>query len=470
MPKLPMLSARLQGDLPHAVLAFGCAALALVAVALHAPGHVSVDSSIQLHEAITGRITSWAPPFMSALLFWLGLGTVGTSLFVALNAGATYGAYRLALGRTPGSSWVWWRWLLALAVIANPVVFAYVGIVWKDVLLASLCALSLGLSIAAMRVSGRARVGLAAMALVALLPIPLVRQQGFIMLPVFACSPAYLVASAGWRTTRGRRFAVAVVVAGLLLGYLGVRAAVEASFQKNASGSIYAAHGSDVDVGTRLIKLYDLAGIEARVDGGPLAARGAAPGDVAEVRRLYTASRIDTMDGPAVDAAFARVGGDALDPVWRDAIRTHPGAYLAHRFAAYSWLLGMRDPARCLPVHLGVAGIPSHLAESGFVAEQDARDSRLFSTLKPWMGSPLWRHWFYIALGLVLAVLVWRRGRDARWSLLPWIAGLAVFTAAYLPTTIACDFRYLYTLVPCAGLLVLALARPGRTGPVHTES
>lgn len=326
MPSPTFLDARLPGRIPHAVLASSCAVLALVAVALHAPGHLSVDTSIQLHEAFTGRITSWAPPFMSALLYWLGLGAVGTALFVALNTGATYGAYRLALGSATAGSWTWWRWLLALAVVANPVVFAYVGIVWKDVLLASLCALSLGLSIAAAREGRWMRVLLASLALAVLLPIPLVRQQGFLMLPVFAISPAYLVASAGWRTRRGRAIAVACVVAGTLLGYLAVRAAVESSFQRNASGSIYAAHGSDVGVGTRLIKLYDIAGVEARVDRGPLARRGASGESLAAVERLYTAERIDTLDGPAVNAAFARVPGDALDPAWREAITEHPGA------------------------------------------------------------------------------------------------------------------------------------------------
>lgn len=457
MPKPLLLDARVPGPLAHAVLAFLCAALALVAVAMHVPGHVSVDTSIQLHEAFNGRITSWAPPFMSALLYWLGLGTIGTSLFVALNAAATYGAYRLALGSGASVQWVWWRWLVAFALIANPVVFAYVGIVWKDVLLASLCTLSLGLSIAAMRMQGRARIVLAALAIVALLPIPLVRQQGFVMLPIFACSPAYLVATAGWRSRRARHLALAAVVVGTFLGYLGVRAAVEASFQRHANGSIYAAHGSDVGVGTRLIKLYDLAGIEARVGRGPIASSGAAPRDVAEVRRLYTAERIDTLDGPAVSAAFAPLQGDALDAAWRDAIGEHPGAYLQHRFAAYGWLLGMRDTSRCLPVHVGTTGIASHLAESGFVAEQDARDTRLYTVLAPWLATPLWRHWLYVGLGLILAVLVWRRGPQARGSLLPWVVGLAVFTGAYLPTSIACDFRYLYTLVPCSAALALAL-------------
>ncbi|MFC0676872.1 hypothetical protein ACFFGH_03270 [Lysobacter korlensis] len=398
---------------------------------------------------------------MSALLYWLGLGTVGTSLFVALNAAATYGAFRLAVGSQDGGEWAWWRWILALAVIANPVVFTYVGIVWKDVLLGSLCAASLGLSIAALHQSRGARLGFAVLALAMLLPIPLVRQQGIVLLPLFAISPAYLVIQAGWRTPGRRRIAGLAVLAGVVLGYLGVRAAVEASFEKNATGSIYTAQGDDVSIGTRLIKRYDLAGIEVRAEGaGPLSRSGAGSEALAQLHDRYTGERIDTLGSPAIQSMFEQVETSGEGDAWANAVADHPAAYIAHRLSAFSWLLGFEDPWRCLPVHVGTDGIPEYLAESGFRPEQEARDSRLFSLVKPLVATPLWRHWFYIGLGLVLAVLVWRRDPETRWTLLPWIAGLGVFVGGYLPTSIACDFRYLYLLVPCSALLALALLRP----------
>lgn len=46
--------------------------MACAVVALHAPGHVSMDTSIQLYEAHTGLSVSWNPQFMSALMQWLG--------------------------------------------------------------------------------------------------------------------------------------------------------------------------------------------------------------------------------------------------------------------------------------------------------------------------------------------------------------------------------------------------------------
>lgn len=61
-----------------AVTLVACA-LACLGLALHAPGHVSMDSSVQLYEAFTGQSISFNPPFMSALLRWLGGGSVATA-------------------------------------------------------------------------------------------------------------------------------------------------------------------------------------------------------------------------------------------------------------------------------------------------------------------------------------------------------------------------------------------------------
>ncbi|GAB6195009.1 hypothetical protein [Lysobacter xanthus] len=458
MPASALFRAGVPAPYARAFLASTCTLLALVAVALHSPGHTSVDSSIQLHEAITGRIMSWAPPFMSALLYWLGLGSVGTALFVALNAGSTYGGMRLAIGTGGVGRIAWWKIAIALALVLNPVVFLYVGIVWKDVLLASLCSLSLGLTLAAWRHTGGMRIALAVAALVVLLPIPQVRQQGLLMLPLFAVSPGLLIVDAGWRTRRARIIAGAMVVIGLVLGHFAVRTAIESAFQKNATGSIYSAVGSDVSVGTRMIRMYDLVGIEARTPGGAqLKATGVDRESLAATVAMYTPERIDTLQGPPLDRTFGSLQGDRLADAWKDAVLEHPGAYLAHRWDVFSWLVGFHGEDRCLPIHVGTAGLPDFLKESGMREEQDARDSRLYTLLQPITRTLVWRHWFYVILGLVVATAAWRRGPSARRVLLPWVVGLAVFSAGYFPTSIACDFRYLYTLVPCSAILLLGL-------------
>ena len=52
--------------------------LASGAVALHWPGHVSMDTSIQLYEASIGKSAGWQPPFTAALMKWLGGGEAAT--------------------------------------------------------------------------------------------------------------------------------------------------------------------------------------------------------------------------------------------------------------------------------------------------------------------------------------------------------------------------------------------------------
>lgn len=447
---MPMVSARSA----RAGVTVLCLLLAGLALALHSPGHLSVDSTIQLHEAYSGRISSWAPPFMSALLSWLGPGSVATALFVLINTAATYGALWLSARPAQDTPWPWWRLPVALLLIANPVVFAYVGAVWKDVLLASLCVLALGLTVAASRVATpRARATLAGLALVALLPIPMVRQQGILLLPVFALSPALLIAGLAPPARRG--WALAAVAVAVLAGHLLLRLAVAASF-------MHGPDGRDLAVGARIIRTYDLVGIQARTGAeGPLARAGAPAAVLAAIPHAYGGDRVDRISAdPAIGGYFKTLDGARIEAMWWDAVRAHPVAYARHRLSAFAWLLGLRDPRRCLPVLVGVDGIPEFLAESRLRAENEPRDDWLYDKYKRLFDTPLWQHWSYVLLLGLAAVAAWRRGPQTRRLLLPWVAGLGLFVAAFLPTSIACDFRYLYLVPPTLTALLLALLVP----------
>lgn len=447
MPKLPARTARTG-------LAALCLLLAGLALALHAPGHLTTDSSIQLHEAASGRIESWAPPFMSALLYWLGMGTMATSLFVLINVAATYGGLFLAARpRDTDPAWPWWRIAATLALVANPVIFAYVGIVWKDVLLASLCTLALGLSVAAWRsATRRGRVTCAALALLVLLPIPMVRQQGLLLLPVFAISPAWLIASTA-RPGRRKTILAATAVA-VLGGYLLLKLLVAASF---ASGP----DGRDLSVGTRIIKTYDLVGIQVRTGAaGPLARAGASPAALAAMHREYGGDRVDRLGADPELRAFLDTVAPRTDALWLTAIREHPLAYGRHRLSAFSWLAGLHAERTCLPFQVGVEGIDAFLAESGMRQERELRDLRLYDFYLHFVHTPLWKHWLYIIAVCVALLLAARRGGMARTTLLPWGIGLGLFAGSFLPTSIACDFRYLYLLVPGIAGVLLALLTP----------
>lgn len=431
-----------------------CLLAAGLALALHSPGHLSVDSTIQLHEAHSGRIESWAPPFMSALLAWLGPGSVATALFVLLNTAATYGAFWMIARGTAETPWSWWRLSVALILIANPVVFAYVGIVWKDVLLASLCVLALSLTVAASRAYNPwHRTALAFLALLTLLPIPMVRQQGLLLMPVFAIAPALLIAESA--PAQSRKWVLATVGVAVLAGYLLLRFAVAATFTQGPDGR-------DLSVGTRIIRAYDLAGIQARTGAtGPLARAGAPAETLGAIQETYSGDRVDRLNAhPSVSRYFGSLDEEALKALWWDSIKRHPIAYARHRLSAFVWLLGLRDPGKCLPVLVGVDGVPDFLSESRLRAENEPRDDWLYEKYKGLFHTPLWQHWFYVLLLLAAAIGAWRRGTRARRILLPWVAGLTLFVGAFLPTSIACDFRYLFLLIPCVTAILLALVVP----------
>lgn len=70
---------------------------ACAVVALHAPSHVSMDTSFQLYEANTGLAVSWNPPFMSDLLLWLGDDELATTAIVLLQVMLLFGGKLLAI-------------------------------------------------------------------------------------------------------------------------------------------------------------------------------------------------------------------------------------------------------------------------------------------------------------------------------------------------------------------------------------
>lgn len=436
-----------------------CLLLSGVALAIHVPGHLSVDSTIQLHEAFSGEATSWAPPLMSVVLAWLGFGTISTSLFVLLNVAMTYGGFMLATGTRSCKPWSAWRLCLACVLAANPVVFTYVGIIWKDVLLASMCTLSLGSCVAAYRSENpKVRLVLSALALALLLPTPMVRQQAMFLMPVAALSPALILICMA-PSARRKHATVAVIVASLAF-YTLLQAAVSYTLPPASSGDVERS-GGNISVGTRILMAYDLAGIEAGVLSGPLAKAGA-PNEVVEgARRGYGADRVDHLDRePAVGKYLWGLDIDGVRSLWMKAVLSEPLAYLTHRVDVYAWLIGVRPVANCLPFHVGVDGVDGYMRESGFKQELDLRDAALLRWNQKFVASPIWRHWLYFAALGLLSVLVWQHRRPARPILMPWFAGLGLFALSFLPTSVACDFRYLYMMIPTTMALAIFLLAP----------
>jgi len=450
------------------------ACVAAAAIAMHVPGELSMDSSLQVYEALTGRSVSWAPPFMSALLRWMGGGPQSTTLFVVICTLATYGGLGLALGRGtgPGVPGVpaatgragAWRALRIAAIailLLNPILFLHVGIVWKDVLFASQLALAMGLMLAAVDCP-RWRRWLFAAACLVLLPAPLVRQHGVLLTPLLAapCLWAITAPREPGRIRRGARLgAMAAATGAYIVLFLLLNAAVQ--------HTIRGAGEKSASVGLTVIARYDLTGMIAKgmpVSRLPPTLRD--PAFLAASRRHYSDDRIDfVLHEPTIEATFEMLDDRQLQAAWVDAVAAEPLRYLEVKGAQYAWLIGLHRLDKCLPVHVGVEGNREFLLASGFQPGLDARDPWLYRLSMFTRHFALYRHWFYLVVfaGCV-AVLFARRRRIAppeRGVLAAFVLAIAVLYASFGPTVLACDFRYLYPgIVMVSALALHLMAKP----------
>lgn len=444
------------------------ALLATVASALHWPGHVSMDTSIQLYEASIGKSVGWQPPFTAALMKWLGGGEAATGKIVLLCSLLTYGtlAYAAAailrLRATLGDPRVEvWRVGVCALLLFNPVVFVYVGIVWKDVLFASVLTAAAGLSFAAAVSPLRHGLALSLAATVLLAIAMQVRQQGVFMAPVLLLLPIVaIVGSRGW--PRRRRALCAIALAGVFLVSLALTRALVAD----------AIRGAGIEssmVGFRAIMSFDIAGTVAHSGTATEALPVAISTEQrAAVRRAYAGRNIDLL---ALDpVAWAWLGAftdERRKEVWLSLIRHEPAAFLGHKWEAFRNVLDLNGLQGCLPLHIGVDGNSDYLRAVGITEGRDARDLVVYAIASAFFDWPLYRHWFY-ALALLLAAaamaLVTLPPRLKPMCAVMALAA-ALFYLSFLPTAIACDFRYLYGGIPLITMLWTVLLAGGSARP-----
>lgn len=367
---------------------------------------------------------------LSCLLLWGGF----------LLAGAVARAPRFALLRAAAIA----------ALVLNPVLLAYAGIVWKDVLFAGLAVASLGAVLQSLGTRAAVpRVAWAGLALALATLLPQVRQHGIFILPFVALM---VVLALAWLDdwSPGRRL---MGIAAMLALALGVHLAAGAFASTRIAGE-----GEDsTSVGLRSLAAFDLLGIEAAIDLGPLREDGMSEAADDELGERFTADRIDFFHAaPQVKAYLDSRTAGQLMSLWRQAIVSHPITYLEHRLAATTRLLGAEGGA-CLPVHVGISGLPQQIEALGLTETIDARDARVYATVQPYFETPLFFHGTYVlALLLACAVLPLLPWRSRRALALACVAVIAYY-GAFTVTGIACDFRYLFPGLAMVTLILVAL-------------
>lgn len=439
-------------------IVFACmVSIVALLAALHAPGQLSVDSGVALYEGLAGHAIGWGPPFFAAVLAWLGGGVVGASVFVGLNAVAIYGCFALLLTdgvAKPGLRT--WRSACAGVLVLNPLFAFYAGIVWKDVMLATCAMVATTMLLVACRRTGRQRWLLVAAALVVVAPMPLLRQQGILLAAPLAFAAAW-TATSTLDMARTRRAAAMAAI-------LVLTATMNMALGRLSEATIRPLAASPLSVGLNTIRAYDIAGMLAYALPSDTSDWSGADVETRQrARHLYSPERIDTLwHDPRVRAYINGLGDAGLRQVWWAGIRYDPVAYASHRIAAMRALLGFESIEGCVPAYWGVAIPPEYLEPLGLRDEMDPRDRLLGRTSIALHGTPVFRHWWYAGLLLLASIAaVRRRGADAvvvrTGAAIAWI-----YLASFAPTTIACDFRYLYP-VACVSTVLCAwlLLRPG---------
>lgn len=435
---------------------FGVFAAALAA--FHSPGQMSVDSVMALYEGTKGAAVGWGPTFMAATLSWLGGGTVGTSLFVGINCALTYGCFVALLVHRNVQSLPLWQTALAFVLAFNPLFMFYVGIIWKDVMLATIAMVAATLLLLASGKHGRDRYLLIALAAIVSGILVPIRQQGILIAIPFATI-------AGWLVFRELKQSKPIRVAAFVVS-IGVVMVCSVIFYVLSAATVRPPAHGPVSVGIYTIQAYDIAGMIADAKSGdPSKWSGASQVVQSDIKAHYSSERIDTIwHLEPVREYLNSFSAERYMSVWLRGIEHDPWAYLKSRAKAFAALLGLGDITGCVPAYWGVYGLPTQVSTLGLRNEMDPRARVIGHVAQDLYRTPVFRNWFYALLLLATTVSAVYRIRGEERIAAGGVAVAAwLYWLSFLPTTIACDFRYLYpvatlTTVLCVFLLICTQA------------
>ncbi len=431
------------------------------------PGHLTLDSILELYEGRFRIRQSWAPSFYAWVLGVFDAVWRGTGLYVAASALLLFVALAsflwLRRGTSRGASL--WAAICAALFMLTPQFALYQAVVWKDILFADtaiagvVCLAWAGRGLQPRRTQGL----LLAAALLLLAAAALLRQNGVVVAAMAAVALGVTRSRGSWRRALGWSLGAIVSV-------------VVVSHAMNLATQPPDARGDDgMAEGMRILQGYDLLGAITRDPKFPLAAiTRAQPAAAATLRslgpRYYSAERTDTTDfQPQIHQALAAIPSGALAADWRNLLLRHPGLYLRGRVPVFVWVFLTPEVDRCVPVCLGVQGPADALKALGMDFRWSAQDDRLEDYGEAFMDTPVFSHLTYalLALGVALVLLLRREAADL--MMIALMVSALAFAASFFLISIACDYRYLYflDLAAMAGLLYVAVDPPAWRRPIR---
>lgn len=428
----------------------------LVMLAANMPGHLSLDSVMQLYEGRHHVRLTWAPAVYAVLLGFFDHIVPGTGLYLVASGAIAFGALLALRELRPTMSWL--GPLAALLAVLSPGLLIYQGIVWKDVLFANLASAAFVLLAHTAKVWSRpGRPWLALIGLVLIFALAAqVRQNGLIAAGVAAIVMAWTARGGGWPATVGWSVGglISVVLVSLSMGVLA---------QPLAAGPDAATHR-----GVRIVQHYDIIGISAKAPTLDLTAIRAADPAAARVIRtqgaaIYSPERVDYLRlDPAVGLALWSLPDEVVARQWRDLILQHPLPYLAHRWDTFRWVFLTPEIDSCLPLYVGVAGPIERLVDLKIPEIIDPVDQHIYNYGTWFLDTPVFSHLSYALICALTAVLVLVRREPQDVAMAGLMVAALSFVASFFVISIACDYRYLYfvDLAAVTGLIYLVIDPP----------
>ena len=394
------------------------------------PGLVTHDSIAQYREAATGQYTNISPPLMAAI--WAVLnkvenGTVPIFILQITLYWLSFGTLALYFMFTGRRAAV----LLPFAGLF-PILFAFSGVIWKDVLLATAWGLGSTLFLFATKVDRTSAFTAATLRLTSatlLLFGAAIRHNAapagiFLAVALCVSTPNLSMLK---KTMIAAFLVVAVIFAGPLSGQ-ALGAADRFPFRQVFSWDIQGiSFFSSVD--------YRIVPPHRPLEEATISCYSP---------RLCDACREVAFRNKT--EAFSR---------WFNAIVAEPGAYLKHRALVFSMLLRF-GCTRCDP-YMWVDGTQSN--PYGFQFKENSLHRSLARSISLLAKTPLSRPYLWLVLSASLALLNWKERRRPACLALSAIAGSGfVYGVTYFFIAITDEFRYFYWVMFSVTLVSAAVA------------
>jgi hypothetical protein len=395
-------------------------------LAVFYPGIMTYDAKFVYEDIAKGVLGDWQSPVMTVL--WRAIDPIASGpgsmfLLIATSYWLGFGLLAFALARHSSRLAV----LLPLLALTPPA-FVFVGIIWRDMLFATIWLLAAVIVFAAAEGGARFRMMVKVLALMLCAFGVLLRPNALIAAPILA---AYIA----WPTqTCWKRTAILLVPA--MAGFFALVQVV-----------YYGALGATRQHPLQSIMIFDLGGISHFTRQNQFPVTWSEPESAMLLNSCYQPTqwdiywRLEPCDFVMrkVERDEKLFGTPAITEAWTRAVMRHPLAYLRHR-SAFMWnFLGGDNMTMWLADVEHPAGtvFPDRPAFAALVWLHDR--------LKP---TPLFRAGSWLLVCIAVCGFAWPRRETREGAFALGVCGsAAVYVLSFFAVGVASDFRYGYWAV-----------------------